>query len=132
MNAPSYDLKDILVADTTLGLVYASNLFLNREPLNPDNTVTIFDTYGSPPRLSLDGSSYEYPSVQIRVRNKKQSEATRISFAIYASLHGRAHTTWNGTIYEVIYCSGGPALLDWDDNDRCRFIINFNIQRKTG
>jgi len=131
MNTTANDIKSILVADTALGLVHGTNLFVNREPASPDNCVTIFDTYGAPARLTLDGKSYEYPSIQIRVRNNKQSEATRIINAIYSSLHGRAHETWNGAIYESIACSGsGPFLLDWDDNDRCRFVINFNVQRK--
>jgi len=38
--------------------------------------------------------------------------------------------TWNGALYTVIYCSNGPALLDWDDSNNARFIINFNIQRR--
>jgi len=132
MQTCSWDIKDILVANTALGLVYATNLFVNREPTKPDNTATIFDSYGGPYRLTLDKQTYEYPSVQIRVRNRKQDEALRIINSIYLSLHGLAHETWNDAVYEVIYCSGGPALLDWDDNDRCRFIINFNIQRKAG
>ena len=132
MNSSANDIKDILVANTALGLVFATNLFVNREPARPDNTVTIFDSYGGLYPLTLDRQTYEYPSVQIRVRNRIQSEALRIINSIYLSLHGLAHETWNGAVYEVIYCSGGPALLDWDDNDRCRFIINFNIQRKAG
>ncbi|KKL64285.1 hypothetical protein LCGC14_2166530, partial [marine sediment metagenome] len=45
-------------------------------------------------------------------------------------LHGKAGETWNATLYTVIYCSSGPALLDWDENNRPRFIINFNLQRR--
>jgi hypothetical protein len=131
MNSPGFDIKDILVADTVVGLVYKTSLFVNREPATPDNVVTIFDYFGGRHALTLDGQTYEYPSIQIRVRNREQSEAWKIIYRIYTSLHGRAHETWNGTIYEVIYASGGPALLDWDDNDRCRLIINFNIQRKS-
>lgn len=131
MQSPSYDIKDMLVADTALGLVFGTNLFVNREAATPDNTVTLFD-YGGRNSLTMDKQTYEYPNIQIRVRNRKQSEAWRIIYGIYLSLHGRAHETWNGSVYEIIYASGGPALLDWDDNDRCRLIINFNIQRNAG
>jgi hypothetical protein len=132
MNSPAYDIKDMLVAETSLGLVYGTNLFINKEPATPDNTVTLFDYFGGRHALTLDGQTYEYPAIQIRVRNRKQSEAWRIIYGIYTSLHGRAHETWNGSVYEVIYTVGGPALLDWDDNDRCRLIINLNIQRNAG
>ena len=132
MNSPAYDIKDILVADTSLGLTFGTNLFINKEPAKPDNTVTIYDYYGGVHNFTMDKQTYEYPSIQIRVRNVKQRNAWSIIYDIYTSLHGRAHETWNGSIYEVIYASSGPALLDWDDNDRCRLIINFNVQRKAG
>ena len=44
MNSPSEDIKDILVADTGLSLVFATDLFIGVEPTLPKNCVTIFDT----------------------------------------------------------------------------------------
>lgn len=130
MNATSVDIKDMLEVDSSLGLVFAEDLFVGKEPPNPDNTVTIFDAYGRPPQLTMDVATYEYPSIQIRVRNRDYRVGWNLINEIYLSLHGRAHETWNGTLYEVIYCSSGPALLDWDDNGRVRFIINLNLQRR--
>jgi hypothetical protein len=132
MNAPSVDIVDILESDSSLGLMcgVGGNLFVAKEPPNPDNTVTIFDTYGYRPQLTMDNKRYEYPSVQIRVRDRDYRHGWNLINDIYLSLHGRAHETWNGSLYEVIYASNGPALLDWDDNGRARFIINLNLQRK--
>jgi len=134
MNAPSEDIKDILEAESSLGLAYAVNLFRGLEPSTPDNCVTIFDTPGMPVMVTLDSNSqathYERPSVQIRVRNKKQSDAWTIAHGIVNCLHGIAGETWNDAFYTVIYCSSGPALLDWDTNNRIRLIINFNLQRR--
>lgn len=130
MNAPSIDIKDMLTADSTTGLVYGTNLFLNAEPTEPSDCVTIFDTPGYSPALSLDGANYEYPSVQIRVRSRKQNDAWEVISEICDSLHGRHNETWNGVYYTVIKLVGTPALLDWDDNRRCRFVLNFNIQRR--
>ena len=131
MNIPSDDIKAMLVADTALGLVFASNLFTGNEPANPANCVTIFDTYGSPPDLNLVNQGYERPSVQIRVRNKQYQTGLNLAYNIKNLLHGLSQQTWNGTLYTVIYCSSGPALLDWDENGNARFIINFNMQRRT-
>jgi hypothetical protein len=132
MNATSVDIKDILEQDSFLGLVYADNLFIGLEPNEPINCVVIFDTPGFPPQLTLDkvATIYEYPSVQVRVRNSNYIDGWNLIQSIMTSLHGRAQETWNGTLYSVIYCSSGPALLDWDDNRRPRFIANFNIQRR--
>lgn len=129
MNSPADDIKDMLVADTTLGLTFATNLFVGTEPAKPDNCATIFDTPGFAPQLTLTkGENYYYPSIQIRVRNRDYRTGWALIQDIMVSLHGRSQETWNGTLYSVIYCSSGPAQLDWDNNGNCRHICNFNIQ----
>ena len=133
MNASSVDIRDLLEAygdSSGLDVEFADNLFVGREPEAPDNCVTIFDTPGYPPALGLTNQGYEYPSIQIRVRNRKYVDGWSIIEGIKNALHGIAQETWNGTLYSLIYCSNGPALLDWDDKGRVRFIINFNIQRR--
>ena len=132
MNSPSEDVKDMLVAD--LSLVFATDLFIAAEPTLPKNCVTIFDTPGRPPQLTLGGKkaneNYYYPSIQIRVRNTNYSVGDALIQNIRDSLHGRAQETWNGTLYSAIRCSSGPALLDWTENGQVRFIVNFDIQRR--
>jgi len=131
MNATSEDIKDMLEDESSLGLIFATNLFVGREPVEPDTCVTIFDTYGFPPLLTLSGNGgYYYPSVQIRVRGNDYLTGWNLIQDIRTVLHGKAGETWNATLYTVIYCSSGPALLDWDENNRPRFIINFNLQRR--
>lgn len=132
MNAPSDDIRDILEAagDSSGFTGIASDIFIGKEPALPKNCVTIFDTHGFPPALGLTNQGYEYPSVQIRVRNTKYKDGWDLIHNIKNLLHGLSNQTWNGSLYTVIYCSGGPALLDWDDNGNARFIINFNLQRR--
>jgi hypothetical protein len=135
MNAPSVDIRHILEAkDDSSGsydLEFATNLFIGREPSAPKNCVTIYDTSGYPPYLGLGGDTgYEYPSVQIRVRNASYINGWNMINDIKDALHGRHQETWNGTLYSVIYCTSDPALLDWDDNGNVRFVCNFNIQRR--
>lgn len=130
MNAPSEDIRDILVAGG-LGLVFTTNLFIGKEPTTPKNCVTLFDTHGRPPDLGLTSQGYERPSVQIRVRHTDYRTGWALAQNIKDLLHGKEHETWNGTLYTVIYCSSGPALLDWDDNNNVRFVVNFNMQRRT-
>jgi len=138
MNNPATDIRHMLEAGlndsessgTGLGLVFATNLFIGKEPAKPINCVTIFDTAGMPPDLGLNAVGYEYPSIQIRVRNNSYVTGWNLIEGIKNSLHGRHQQQWNGTLYSVIYCTSGPALLDWDDNGNCRLVINFNIQRR--
>ena len=130
MNLPSVDIKDILVAHGSLSLVFGTDLFIGKEPTAPDNCVTIFDTPGYPPDKFHDQSvSYERPSIQIRVRGNSYLTTGALIDSIKNVLHNSGPEVWNGTIYSSIFCSQEPALLDWDQNDRARFVTTFEIQR---
>jgi hypothetical protein len=131
MNPSSIDVKDILCGSRPLGLVFAKNLFIAREPVSPHNCVTIYDTNAFPPQLTFNRlERYEFPSIQIRIRNSDFREGWDLADKIKILLHGRANETWNGTLYSIIKCSGGPALLGRDDNDRFLIYVNFEIQRR--
>ena len=131
MNPSSYDIKDMLEAESSLGLVFNQNLFIGLELEVPHNVVTIFDTTSAPPMLTYQqGENYFFDGIQIRVRNKDYGAGYLFAHQIMLSLHGRGQETWNGTLYSAIICSSGPAHLDWDSNHRARFIINFEIQRR--
>lgn len=121
----------MLVDDSSLGLTFAEDIFIGKEPARAGNTVTIFDTPGFPDQLNFDRTEiYKHPSIQIRVRNTSYQEGWALANDIISSLHGRGQETWNGTLYTLIRSMGEPALLDWDENNRCRFIVNFDIQRR--
>jgi hypothetical protein len=121
----------MLVAETSLGLTFATNLFVNHEPAKAGNSVTIFDSPGQPPDLAYNVEEvYKRPSVQIRVRNTSSTTGWSLANDIATALHGRANETWNGTYYTLIKAMSNPILLDWDENKRSRFIINFDIQRR--
>ena len=131
MNSVSTDIASLLVADEDLGLTLGTNLFVAKELTKPNNIVTIFEGISSPPQLTFNkGENYFYDAVQIRVRNTEYRTGYALSYAIMVLLHGRGQETINDTLYSVIYCSSGPALLGWDDNERCLFVINFEVQRR--
>ncbi len=137
MNPSSIDIRNMLEeygessGQSSSAGVAGIDIWVGREPSEPKNVITIFDTLGFPPAISIDGvTGYEYPGIQIRVRNRKYEEGWAIIEEIKTALHGRHEEVWNGTLYSAIICSSGPALLDWDDNGNVRFIINFNLQRR--
>lgn len=130
MTPPSKDVCGMLEAESNLGLTFAVNLFVGKEPSTPVDCVTVFDTPGWPPQLTLgEGENYYYPSIQIRVRNRSYLDGWDLVNSIKIALHGKNHETWNAMVYHVIFCISEPALLDWDENGRARFIINFELQR---
>jgi len=129
MNAPSEDIKNMLLAESSFDLTFAKNLFVGHEPANPDNIVIVFDRYGGTSPVTLDGEVYEYTSAQIMVRDRDYQKASDLIGDIKDSLHGRANQVWGESLYTLILCTS-PAMLDWDDGQRVRFIINLNLQRR--
>lgn len=133
MNAASVDIKDILDGESSLGLTFATDLFVGKEPETPDNCVTLFDTPGEPPDLTLAGKDeddYNYPYMQVRVRDNSYTDGWDTINSIKTYLHGLHGVTQGGSKYDLIQCVQEPALLDWDKNDRVRFVTTFRIHRK--
>lgn len=132
MNSTADDMKDLIEAESELGLVFATNLFVGREPASPDNCVTLFDTPGFGPMMSLDGmNNYHYSSFQVQVRNRSYPVAYGLIYNIVAALHGRGNEEVGGTRYLSIACVSDPYLLAWDENGRVHLGANFNVQRRS-
>jgi hypothetical protein len=133
MNSAGKDICSLLDSDSSLGLTFATDLFLGREPATPDNCVTVFDIPGDAPQITLQGKSgieYYNPSVQVRVRDIDYMTGWELLFDIQAFLHGINGQTEASTYYSLIRAVDAPTLLDWDENNRARFICTFTIQRR--
>lgn len=132
MNATSEDVKTILTQESGSEFTFGVNLFIGKEPASPSDVATIFDTSGSGSELHLsDDQGYESTAIQIRVRSIKYLDAYNVGERIKNKLHGLNHVTIGTTLYTVISCANGPFLLDWDENSRARFVLNFDLQRRT-
>jgi len=138
MNSCAEDIKTMLeyyldssesVAENSDFVLYP--VFIGKEPMEPTNTITIFETPGYPPQLNFDRDErYEYPSVQIRIRAISYTSGWEQAEEIKNALHGRANESWGSSFYTLVRCANGPSLLDYDKNQRVRFIINFDCQRR--
>jgi len=131
MNALSEDIKDMLAADSSLALTFGTNLFIGKEPVDPDAAVTVFDTPSFPPDITLDKvMDYFNSSCQVQIRDVDYPTGMTLARNIMTYIMHRVNETWNGTLYTVVRAAGEPALLDRDENHRVRFVINFNCQRR--
>lgn len=129
MFPPSEDIKDLLEAESSLGLVSATNLFVSKIPLNaPDECVAVFDSPGMAPEVNY---VYDKPGVQVRVRAEKGKYKNGYSLAadIKTALHATANVTVNGARYIGIWAEGDPIPIGSDDSDRPEFTVNFRIHR---
>ncbi|HDS00518.1 MAG TPA: hypothetical protein ENO22_05660 [candidate division Zixibacteria bacterium] len=128
MNAPSHDIKDILGADSSLGLVFRTNLFVSEMPASPDECVAIYDTGGSDPEENF---VYKRPTIQVRIRGAKGKyrDAYALAKDIQDSLHVVANYTINSTRYIAIWAQGDILFLGYDDNHRPLLTVNFRMHR---
>lgn len=124
--------QDVATLLASLGYgTIGTDLFVWKEPDDEntkDNITTIYDS-GDWLRPEL-GYSYEYPSVQIRIRwsagNNRAAKARLL--AIKNALHGYVGTI--GTIqYHLVRASFGDTFLGEDDRGRPRWSFNCEIQR---
>jgi len=132
MNPTSEDIKDMLEDSASgLGLVFATDLFVAKEPDDPDLCVTIFDTSGLEPDHTIH--RLDYPGAMVRVRGKQGGylEAYALAENIKEYLRGIHGETWNGTRYIGIWAMSDILPIGWDSKDRPKFSLNFRIQRTT-
>lgn len=133
MNPTTVDIRDILIGVSSLGLTFATNLFIGRQPAEPDQCVTLYDTSAGIPEQTLRDENtalYEYPSVQVRIRDNNYLDAYDLAYAIYFQLHNNNPQTINDTLYSSISAIQTPTFLTWDAKDRAEFIFNIKTIRR--
>lgn len=129
MNAPCVDLAQYLAALGGIGAIGASSgwaISQGREPAEPDNTITIYDTGGTDP--FVDAEMYE-PTVQVRVRaNSYVAAYAKIQEVAQALIVPTARDI-NDAHYVGIWQVGGVVSLGNDANNRTRLVVNFKMKR---
>lgn len=134
MNPPSEDVKTLLAAESSLGLIYGTNLYVGEIPdvgskiVAPDRCVAVYDTPGFPPEANYE---YERPNVQVRVRGNRGDYlgTHNLGQAIRNTLHGLANVTVSGARYVGIWCSSDLFFLGYDSKHRPTFAVNFRLHR---
>lgn len=118
----------IATADLTLG----TNLFLGREPADPDTCVTLYETGGRPADDFFgDGTApaLERPGLQVRVRASGYSTAAALAGDVWQALAKVSNDTLSGTLYQRVMPLQSPFAFDRDDRDRMVFAANFDVIR---
>jgi hypothetical protein len=122
-------IADIRTYLTTEGLVEGATGWtctLGTEPSSPDKCVTIYEYPGFAPARAFGASSTDVPrpSYQIRVRGESQdylTPNTKIK-AIVAAIN---KATISGDLV-LFAASSAPTSLGMDENNRHRFVYNFD------
>ena len=70
MNASSVDIKQVLITELETSSFSLFPIFIGKEPDEPVNSITIFDTASFPTEITMgDSKYYDYASLQIRIRS---------------------------------------------------------------
>lgn len=122
-------LDDIGTALTTASVVGGATgwtLAKGFEPVSPDAVVTVYETGGGEPDQS-DGTKYDVPTFQIRVRGDAfgYSAARTKMNDVFAALND---ATISGYVY-VFSRQSGPIPLGHDGKTRPLLTMNFHAMR---
>ena len=127
MNSPAVDIANILASSAFSYGVVGTDLFVSREPLEPVNCTTIYDTGGYEPE-SAD-VVYDRPTIMARVRNSSYASGYAKAQAIKTALHKANQITEGGTRYIALWAQSDILFIGYDDSNRALFTINFRIHR---
>lgn len=126
MNAPSIDIKNIIVASEIEGYTFGTNLFVGSQPDKPNNCITIFDTPGDE---AYQDFTYK-PSFQVMIRNSSFTNGYALAHSIKELLHNFSNTTVGGTWYLQILATSDILHIGKDKSKRRElFSINFAVER---
>jgi hypothetical protein len=125
---PSLDIMQALIRD--LGYRENENIFVGLEPSTPDNVLTIYDIHSRRTRLMFDPTEMlERPSLQIRVRGRRQQETWSRARSVVEYLERLSNVRLGDSRYLLFYVDFGLGLLDQDSNNRWRYYVNLETQR---
>lgn len=132
MNPCSVDIVGFLEDESDLGLVKGDNLHISREPSSPNFVVTIYDPAGGTVDFGADAkaNTYSHHPIQVRIRHTNYTDGWDMAQKIYEFLHGLHGLETDDAYYALITATTPPTFLEWDENNRIVFIVNFDVQRR--
>ena len=137
MNPTSFDIKDLLEDDSSLGLTYETNMFISKmtdQITVPNKCISIFDSPGfAPDHGPADDSLVERPGINIQVRGNIGEYVDTYLWAKairdFLKAADKHNNEVNYTQYIGIWSTGDPIFLGYDETLRPLFSLNFNIMR---
>ncbi len=125
MNPVSVDIKDFLVSQQAGE--FGVDLFIGKEPSDPANCLTLFDTGGGEQnaKLALDDTD-----LQIRVRDVNYLDGYAKLNSVKLLLEGKESFVVNANKYIGIWATSNIAFMKRDENDRSIFTANFRLTRE--
>lgn len=126
MSSPADDIATILENNGVA--TFADDMFVSKEPASPDDCITLYDTGGFEPNPKW---SIGQPTVMARVRNVHYPSGYAKCEEIKDALLGLPKQAVDSTTYVGVWMEGDINFIEYDDNGRAIFTINFRISRES-
>lgn len=129
MRSPAHDTALQLASGAAFGAFGGSadwSVFVGREPLEPANVVTVYDTGGGPAVLIPD---LRDPNVQVRVRSETYDDGWQIANSAYEALAVPTGVSVPDALIVSWFAQGDINYIGRDDQDRPLFTVNFSVMR---
>lgn len=127
------DLGGYLDSQST-SVTLGTNFFYSTIPESPDNCVAITEEGGVSPQF-MQGSNnlpaIERPQLQLLVRNTSYENGRALMDTLYRILTQITNQSISGRTYLRVSAIASPSMILRDDNRRCIFSCNFEVQRLT-
>jgi hypothetical protein len=132
MKSVAEDIKNLIVAETSLGLTFAENLFIARMPETPVNCVCLFDSSDAGDDTLLTGNPIEVCSFQVLVRHLNYTDAYTLANALKSFLTSIVNTSVDGTFYLIVDHLSGISQLQESFTKRGTTLLTANyLVRRT-
>lgn len=106
---------------------FGETIHVSREPVIPDNVVTLYDTGGgSPANYSIE---LRQPTIQVRVRDASYTDAVAKQEQIFGILNAIQTQEIGGRTFLGVHMTTEILSIGRDDNDRHLLTANYQIQR---
>lgn len=129
MNAVSHEIATKLDAEGVgvLGATTGWRIQANREPTEPDDVLTVYDTGGSAP--ALFDEELRTPSIQIRTRSHDYDAAYGKQQEAFGVLNAIVNETIEGFRYLGVWMTSDIIAIGRDENDRFLLTSNYQVER---
>lgn len=119
------------IATGSFGLTVGGNLGVNTFLDKTNNEAAVFEFSGDPDLLTHGNiAAFEYPKIQVQVRNTDAAAAYTLCKNIYDFLRGKMDLTLNGNAYLTIEPTIRPKQLVRDEQNREIWHFEVKVERR--
>ena len=132
MRTPAHDTALYLAAQGVTGALGGATgwpVCTGREPLEPADVVTVYDTGGGAP-TGKSGPQLRYPTIQVRVRSDDYVSGWEKADEIQRALFDTTSEATQGGVNVQWVAQGDVNYIGRDDKDRPLFTANYRMTRQ--